>query len=97
MCVCVYVCVYVCTLILLYSYTFILLYSSVRAKLEKKQYLSVGEAAADVRLVWNNCMRYNADGSEVRERESVCVCVCLCVCMCMCVCGYECCVCVHVI
>jgi hypothetical protein len=55
---------------------------TVREKLDKKEYGSVAEVAADVRLVWSNCMRYNADGSEVRERESVCESVSACLLLC---------------
>jgi Bromodomain/Bromodomain extra-terminal - transcription regulation len=33
-------------------------------KLEQKQYRTLYECADDVRLVWTNCMTYNADGSD---------------------------------
>jgi hypothetical protein len=33
-------------------------------KLEQKQYRVLYECADDVRLVWSNCMTYNADGSD---------------------------------
>jgi hypothetical protein len=33
-------------------------------KLEQKQYRTLYECADDVRLVWSNCMTYNADGSD---------------------------------
>jgi hypothetical protein len=33
-------------------------------KLEQKQYRTLYECGDDVRLVWNNCMTYNADGSD---------------------------------
>jgi len=36
----------------------------VKAKLEKDEYPTVHHAANDVRLVWKNCMQYNADGSD---------------------------------
>ena len=37
---------------------------TIQKKLEQNQYPSIGKAADDVRLVWNNCMTYNADGSD---------------------------------
>jgi hypothetical protein len=37
---------------------------TVKLKLENEAYLTLEEAAADVRLVWTNCMSYNQDGSE---------------------------------
>lgn len=36
----------------------------VKKNLEKGKYKSIHEAAADVRLIWKNCMTYNADGSD---------------------------------
>lgn len=36
----------------------------VKRKIEKNQYESLHDAADDVRLVWKNCMTYNADGSD---------------------------------
>ena len=36
----------------------------IRKKLDAKQYKTLYEVADDVRLVWNNCMTYNADGSD---------------------------------
>jgi hypothetical protein len=37
---------------------------TVKTKLQKKQYKSIAEVGADVRLVWTNCMTYNQDGSD---------------------------------
>jgi len=37
---------------------------TIRAKLKKKGYKTLFEVGNDVRLVWTNCMTYNADGSE---------------------------------
>lgn len=37
---------------------------TVKDRLERDQYETVEEAAADVRLIWTNCMSYNQDGSE---------------------------------
>ena len=37
---------------------------TIKQKLEAEAYSSVEEAAADIRLVWTNCMSYNQDGSE---------------------------------
>jgi hypothetical protein len=37
---------------------------TVKRKLERNQYRTVHECAQDIRLVWSNCMTYNADGSD---------------------------------
>ena len=37
---------------------------TVKRKLERKQYYTAAECAADIRLIWQNCMAYNADGSD---------------------------------
>jgi hypothetical protein len=37
---------------------------TIQKKLESNQYPNILKAADDVRLVWNNCMTYNADGSD---------------------------------
>jgi hypothetical protein len=37
---------------------------TVKKNIASKKYKSVTEAADDVRLVWMNCMTYNADGSD---------------------------------
>ena len=36
----------------------------VKRKLESGKYASIDEAAEGVRLIWKNCMQYNADGSD---------------------------------
>eukprot|EP00551_Chaetoceros_affinis_P008380 CAMPEP_0203673614 /NCGR_PEP_ID=MMETSP0090-20130426/13246_1 /ASSEMBLY_ACC=CAM_ASM_001088 /TAXON_ID=426623 /ORGANISM="Chaetoceros affinis, Strain CCMP159" /LENGTH=228 /DNA_ID=CAMNT_0050539309 /DNA_START=99 /DNA_END=788 /DNA_ORIENTATION=+ len=36
----------------------------IKKKIEKEQYTTLHDAAEDVRLVWKNCMQYNADGSD---------------------------------
>jgi len=36
----------------------------VKRKIETGKYGSVHDAAEDVRLIWKNCMQYNADGSD---------------------------------
>jgi hypothetical protein len=36
----------------------------VKKKIQVKGYATLYEAAEDVRLVWSNCMTYNADGSD---------------------------------
>ena len=38
--------------------------TTIKKNLEKGQYANPGEVAADIRLVWSNCMTYNSDGSE---------------------------------
>lgn len=37
---------------------------TVKSKLQKKQYKTIFEVGADVRLIWKNCMTYNQDGSD---------------------------------
>ena len=37
---------------------------TIRRKLEKGKYANVAACVEDVRLVWRNCMAYNADGSD---------------------------------
>ena len=36
----------------------------VKKKLNENKYNSIHDAADDVRLIWKNCMAYNADGSD---------------------------------
>lgn len=36
----------------------------IKKKLDKEEYASLYDAADDVRLVWDNCKTYNADGSD---------------------------------
>jgi hypothetical protein len=38
---------------------------TIKANLESGKYKTKEEVAADIRLVWTNCMLYNHDGSEV--------------------------------
>ena len=38
--------------------------TTLQAKMASGQYRSPAECADDVRLIWNNCMLYNQDGSE---------------------------------
>jgi hypothetical protein len=37
---------------------------TVKRKLERKQYATAHECSEDIRLIWTNCMTYNADGSD---------------------------------
>jgi len=37
---------------------------TVKRKLERGQYQTAAECADDIRLIWTNCMTYNADGSD---------------------------------
>ncbi len=37
---------------------------TIKKKLSEKKYANLFQAADDVRLVWSNCMTYNADGSD---------------------------------
>lgn len=36
----------------------------IKRKIDKEEYRTLHDAAEDVRLVWKNCMQYNADGSD---------------------------------
>lgn len=37
---------------------------TVKRKLERHQYATAHECAQDIRLIWKNCLTYNADGSD---------------------------------
>lgn len=37
---------------------------TVKKKIKNKEYATLFECGGDVRLVWSNCMTYNADGSD---------------------------------
>lgn len=37
---------------------------SIKRRLERGNYSTTHQVAVDVRLVWSNCMTYNADGSD---------------------------------
>lgn len=37
---------------------------TIKNKIKDRKYKSIPHAAEDVRLVWTNCMTYNADGSD---------------------------------
>lgn len=36
----------------------------IKRKIESNSYKKIEDAAEDIRLIWNNCMQYNADGSD---------------------------------
>ena len=38
--------------------------TTVSKKLAKGEYKTIAAAADDIRLIWKNCMAYNADGSD---------------------------------
>jgi len=38
--------------------------STVKQTIEKGGYKSIGDCADDIRLIWNNCKKYNQDGSD---------------------------------
>lgn len=44
---------------------------TVKSRIEASKYNSLEEIAADVRLVWRNCMLYNRDGSEVNTFPTI--------------------------
>jgi len=46
--------------------------STVRTKLSDDQYESVGDALADLRLIWDNCRTFNAEGSDILNSAEVC-------------------------
>jgi Bromodomain/Bromodomain extra-terminal - transcription regulation len=37
---------------------------TIKTKIKKREYKTLYQVAEDVRLVWSNCMTYNADGSD---------------------------------
>lgn len=37
---------------------------TIKRRLDRKQYYSAHQCAKDIKLVWTNCMTYNADGSD---------------------------------
>jgi len=37
---------------------------TIKAKIKKRDYKTLFQVGEDVRLVWTNCMTYNADGSD---------------------------------
>lgn len=37
---------------------------TIKRKLERDQYATAAQCASDIRLVWSNCMTYNAEGSD---------------------------------
>ena len=37
---------------------------TVKKKIKNKEYTSFVKCGEDVKLIWNNCMTYNADGSD---------------------------------
>jgi len=44
--------------------------STVEEKLERGEYSSVNQFAADIRKIWNNAFRYNAKGSVIYQMTS---------------------------
>ena len=51
----------------------------VKKKINEGKYKTIHEASDDVRMIWKNCMTYNADGcdfynlAQVRKIVTVCV------------------------
>jgi hypothetical protein len=39
-------------------------FGTIKRRLERNHYSTAHQVAEDIRLVWNNCMTYNADGSD---------------------------------
>merc|ERR1711935_1261723 len=37
---------------------------TIKRRLERNQFATAHQVAEDIRLVWRNCMTYNADGSD---------------------------------
>ena len=46
----------------------------VKKKINEGKYKSIHDAADDVRMIWKNCMSYNADGSDFYNLAQVSVC-----------------------
>ena len=53
----------------------------VKKKINEGKYKTIHEASDDVRMIWKNCMTYNADGSDfynlAQVRKIIIVCVVL--------------------
>ena len=49
--------------------------SLVKKKINEGKYKSIHDAADDVRMIWKNCMTYNADGSDFYNLAQVSSCV----------------------
>ena len=47
----------------------------VKKKINEGKYKSIHDAADDVRMIWKNCMTYNADGSDFYNLAQVSGCV----------------------
>ena len=51
----------------------------VKKKINEGKYKTIHEASDDVRMIWKNCMTYNADGSDfynlAQVRKIIIVCV----------------------
>lgn len=51
----------------------------VKKKINEGKYKTIHDACDDVRMIWKNCMTYNADGSDfynlAQVRKIVIVCV----------------------
>jgi hypothetical protein len=39
--------------------------STVKAYLNSNRYLTIADALSDIRLIWDNCRVYNAEGSDI--------------------------------
>ena len=42
--------------------------STVQIKLKQKNYESASEVFEDVQLIWDNCKRYNIEGSDIYKQ-----------------------------
>ena len=49
----------------------------VKKKINEGKYKSIHDAADDVRMIWKNCMSYNADGSDFYNLAQVSCIVCI--------------------
>ena len=46
--------------------------STIRKKIEDNKYQNVKEIYKDIQLIWDNCKRYNREGSDVYKMAQVC-------------------------
>lgn len=46
--------------------------NTAKGKLTNNEYYSVSEALADLRIIWDNCRQFNAEGSDILNMAENC-------------------------
>ena len=46
--------------------------NTAKSKLTNNEYYSVSEALADLRIIWDNCRQFNAEGSDILNMAENC-------------------------